>query len=834
LEAFSGGLRRLEDSLNIEEHIPDSGVQRDSSQSLELGGFGGFLALVEESFSDLLFPFKHAIKCIYERLKPIRNRKLSVVNFLRNDIADLLRNGNAEHAFGRMDELINDMNRLACYDVIKKFCEDVMIQLPVLQKQSYREFPPEDREAMSTLIFAAARFSDLPELCDLREAFQARCGNDMEMSVNPEFKEKSATRAFSASRKLQLMKNIASEFSVNWKSEAFEYRITNPTASKCDLQKKTDAHQEIQDPKVLPVSEKDGLFKHVVTNAKGIHVIKRELEPTRQIKPWAEEPENMTPSAIESSNRHAKLEKDNYGNYGEDWRRKNDSHRVTSRAREVLDPINQDNKVVEQPRSRDEHRDRSKVPPDTSHDTSQPNGTDEEQWGNSDNNYKGTSTAQVMWKPDGEEGNIIEQAKLKDETRVRHVFPPVQQELDSIGAKESHDVVYKRSSRGKMDHREERKQAVGQQEFVEDDKPRKVPLFAQQKHMNYVIGSASRNKDFTHAKSRQARQEADIAPQDGRVVEPQKPNNDGSFHMIPPPYVKSSVSKVGANSEHAKSSSQPTDESVFAACEKSSSRPGHVGMSAISDKPNSGSYKDLLKDELVADDEKPKPRSVRRKQQKPPVAPEVDCTFHDDEPVPRTSHGQRRHSPRQNTFPAQGSYDEEGKVMDRLLMHYSKKSLPGQPSKSRLRTQALPPDYTRDVGEAGQYETNGRYQTHKLENVKVAHADHTITNCDANQQPYRRHRTPKAEAAQFLPADHLGQDGGSMLYQAYSRYRVHRPEAVHPPERTVSLPSDPATPKEMSKGPARATWMQPDLMSPHSQLPDHEELAARFAALKRL
>ncbi|MQL94477.1 hypothetical protein Taro_027131, partial [Colocasia esculenta] len=52
----SSGLRRLEDSLNIEEHFPDSGVQRDSAQSPELGGFGGFLALAEESFSDLLIP----------------------------------------------------------------------------------------------------------------------------------------------------------------------------------------------------------------------------------------------------------------------------------------------------------------------------------------------------------------------------------------------------------------------------------------------------------------------------------------------------------------------------------------------------------------------------------------------------------------------------------------------------------------------------------------------------------------------------------------------------------------------------------------------------------
>ncbi|MQM00331.1 hypothetical protein Taro_033062, partial [Colocasia esculenta] len=48
LEGSSGGLRRLEDSWNIEEHFPDSGVQRDSSQSPELGGIASDPTSLEE------------------------------------------------------------------------------------------------------------------------------------------------------------------------------------------------------------------------------------------------------------------------------------------------------------------------------------------------------------------------------------------------------------------------------------------------------------------------------------------------------------------------------------------------------------------------------------------------------------------------------------------------------------------------------------------------------------------------------------------------------------------------------------------------------------------
>lgn len=49
-----------------------------------------------------------------------------------------------------------------------------------------RECPEECRAAVSSLMFAAARFSDLPELRDLREIFYERFGNSLELFVNQE------------------------------------------------------------------------------------------------------------------------------------------------------------------------------------------------------------------------------------------------------------------------------------------------------------------------------------------------------------------------------------------------------------------------------------------------------------------------------------------------------------------------------------------------------------------------------------------------------------------------------------------------------------------------
>jgi hypothetical protein len=49
-----------------------------------------------------------------------------------------------------------------------------------------RDCPPEFREAVSNLIFAVARYPDLPELCDLRHIFTERYGNFVEHFVSQE------------------------------------------------------------------------------------------------------------------------------------------------------------------------------------------------------------------------------------------------------------------------------------------------------------------------------------------------------------------------------------------------------------------------------------------------------------------------------------------------------------------------------------------------------------------------------------------------------------------------------------------------------------------------
>ncbi|KQJ93421.1 uncharacterized protein LOC100836034 [Brachypodium distachyon] len=179
---------------------------------------------------------KHAIKCTRTRLDLVRKKKQAMVKFLKKDVVDLLTNGLESHAFGRMEGLIVEMNQASCYDMIEQYCECIVKQLNNLQKQS--ECPHEALEAVSTLIFAAARFPDLPELCELRHIFTEKYGTSIEPFVSSEFVQKLQDKSFSHDEKLQMVQNIAEEFELPFNTKAFERKISGVPQNKHELLKK--------------------------------------------------------------------------------------------------------------------------------------------------------------------------------------------------------------------------------------------------------------------------------------------------------------------------------------------------------------------------------------------------------------------------------------------------------------------------------------------------------------------------------------------------------------------------------------------------------------------
>ncbi|KAE9600483.1 hypothetical protein Lal_00045884 [Lupinus albus] len=178
---------------------------------------------------DGLFKPKFYSKCksnarlIKTRLEVIRKKRNAVQKFLKKDIADLLKSGLDYNAYGRAEGLLVEKNMSSCYELIAKFIECISVHARELCKQ--RECPDECKEAIPSLIYAAARFSDLPELRDLRTLFAEKFENSLEPYTCKEFIKKLRQDPPSKEMKIHLLRDLAQEFSIKWDSKALEQRF---------------------------------------------------------------------------------------------------------------------------------------------------------------------------------------------------------------------------------------------------------------------------------------------------------------------------------------------------------------------------------------------------------------------------------------------------------------------------------------------------------------------------------------------------------------------------------------------------------------------------------
>ncbi|XP_055819737.1 uncharacterized protein LOC129888755 isoform X2 [Solanum dulcamara] len=165
----------------------------------------------------------------------IRKKRDAMLKYLKNDMADLLKSGVDVNAYGRADGLLIELNISSCYDFLEQYCLHILSHLVTMSKQ--RECPEECREAVSTLMFSAARLSDLPELRELRAIFTERYGNSLECFVNQEFVRKLKSQPPTKDMKLQLMRDIAVESGSRWNSKALEHKLSKPLIAVRDLPK---------------------------------------------------------------------------------------------------------------------------------------------------------------------------------------------------------------------------------------------------------------------------------------------------------------------------------------------------------------------------------------------------------------------------------------------------------------------------------------------------------------------------------------------------------------------------------------------------------------------
>ncbi|KAJ4871018.1 Regulator of Vps4 activity in the MVB pathway protein [Raphanus sativus] len=72
----------------------------------------------------------------------------------------------------RVEHVIREQNILAANEIIELFCELIVSRLTIITKHKYVS------EGIASLIFAAPRCSEIPELGDLKDIFEKKYGRD--------------------------------------------------------------------------------------------------------------------------------------------------------------------------------------------------------------------------------------------------------------------------------------------------------------------------------------------------------------------------------------------------------------------------------------------------------------------------------------------------------------------------------------------------------------------------------------------------------------------------------------------------------------------------------
>ncbi|XP_058091529.1 uncharacterized protein LOC131237656 [Magnolia sinica] len=172
---------------------------------------------------------KTCLNLAISRIKLLRNKREVQLKKMRQEIAQFLQTGQEAIARIRVEHIIREQNILAAYEILELFCEFVLARVPILESQ--RECPTELQEAIASIIFAAPRCSDLPELVQIRNLFTTKYGKEFilaaselrpDSSVNRAVIEKLSVKAPLANEKLRLLKEIANEYNLEWDSSSTE------------------------------------------------------------------------------------------------------------------------------------------------------------------------------------------------------------------------------------------------------------------------------------------------------------------------------------------------------------------------------------------------------------------------------------------------------------------------------------------------------------------------------------------------------------------------------------------------------------------------------------
>ncbi|KAM0071163.1 putative vacuolar protein sorting-associated protein Ist1 [Helianthus debilis subsp. tardiflorus] len=205
---------------------------------------------------------KTALKLATSRIKLMKNKKGVQINQMKKELAQLLETGQERTARIRVEHVIREEKMVAAYDLIEIYCELIVARLPIIESQ--KTCPIDLKEAVTSVIFAAPRCSDISELYDVRKQFTAKYGKDFvsaaielhpDCGVSRMLVEKLSAVAPDLQTKIKVLSAVAKDHNIDWDPTSFEEKESKPSSDLLNgpASFENASMANVEPPKIQPV-----------------------------------------------------------------------------------------------------------------------------------------------------------------------------------------------------------------------------------------------------------------------------------------------------------------------------------------------------------------------------------------------------------------------------------------------------------------------------------------------------------------------------------------------------------------------------------------------------
>lgn len=165
----------------------------------------------------------------------MRNKKGVQINQMKRELAQLLETGQDRTARIRVEHVIREEKMVAAYELIDIYCELIVARMPIIESQ--KTCPIDLKEAVTSVLFAAPRCSDISELVDIKKQFTSKYGKEFvsaalelrpDSGVSRMLVEKLSAVAPDIQTKVKVLTAIAKEHNINWEPTSFEEKESKP------------------------------------------------------------------------------------------------------------------------------------------------------------------------------------------------------------------------------------------------------------------------------------------------------------------------------------------------------------------------------------------------------------------------------------------------------------------------------------------------------------------------------------------------------------------------------------------------------------------------------